>query len=102
MGLVVSWISRLLVLVVFVDMIMRNRFKTSFILAQEMERHLLVPIFPAGAGSPSPHNGHARVYRTDQWVNLNRALASMIKIVAQPSPGLMKCGRKSYDLSTNH
>jgi hypothetical protein len=57
----VSWVSLLLVLVVFVDVVMRYLFKTSFVFTQELEWHLFAFIFLIGAGYTLLHDGHVRV-----------------------------------------
>ncbi|MCB2148479.1 MAG: TRAP transporter small permease subunit [Deltaproteobacteria bacterium] len=60
-GRMVSWISLLLVLVVFVDVVMRYLFKVSFVFTQELEWHLFAFIFLIGAGYTLLHDGHVRV-----------------------------------------
>jgi TRAP-type mannitol/chloroaromatic compound transport system permease small subunit len=77
-GRMVSWVSLLLVLVVFVDVVMRYLFKTSFVFTQELEWHLFAFIFLIGAGYTLLHDGHVRVdiiyqrlgTRGRAWVNL--------------------------------
>ena len=77
-GRLVSWVSLLLVLVVFVDVVMRYLFKTSFVFTQELEWHLFAFIFLIGAGYTLLHDGHVRVDIIYQrlsvkgrgWVNL--------------------------------
>jgi TRAP-type mannitol/chloroaromatic compound transport system permease small subunit len=77
-GRIVSWVSLLLVLVVFVDVVMRYLFKTSFVFTQEMEWHLFAFIFLIGAGYTLLHDGHVRVdiiyqrlsVKGKAWVNL--------------------------------
>jgi TRAP-type mannitol/chloroaromatic compound transport system permease small subunit len=77
-GRMVSWVSLLLVLVVFVDVVMRYLFKTSFVFTQELEWHLFAFIFLIGAGYTLLHDGHVRVdiiyqrlaQRGRAWVNL--------------------------------
>lgn len=77
-GRMVSWVSLLLVLVVFVDVVMRYLFKTSFVFTQEMEWHLFAFIFLIGAGYTLLHDGHVRVDiiyqrlspKGQAWVNL--------------------------------
>jgi TRAP-type mannitol/chloroaromatic compound transport system permease small subunit len=60
-GRAVSWVTLLLVLVVFVDVVMRYLFKTTFVFTQEMEWHLFAFIFLIGAGYTLLHDGHVRV-----------------------------------------
>jgi len=77
-GRMVSWVSLLLVLVVFVDVFMRYLFRTSFVFTQELEWHLFAFIFLIGAGYTLLHDGHVRVdiiyQRLDAkgraWINL--------------------------------
>lgn len=77
-GRLVSWVTLLLVLVVFVDVVMRYLFKTSFVFTQELEWHLFAFIFLIGAGYTLLHDGHVRVDIIYQrlgakgraWINL--------------------------------
>jgi TRAP-type mannitol/chloroaromatic compound transport system permease small subunit len=77
-GRIVSWVSLLLVLVVFVDVVMRYLFKTSFVFTQELEWHLFAFIFLIGAGYTLLHDGHVRVdiiyqrlgVKGRAWINL--------------------------------
>ncbi|MBC2711680.1 MAG: TRAP transporter small permease subunit [Desulfosarcina sp.] len=77
-GRMVSWVSLLLVLVVFVDVVMRYLFKTSFVFTQELEWHLFAFIFLIGSGYTLLHDGHVRVDIIYQrlsakgraWINL--------------------------------
>ncbi len=57
----VSWVSALLVAVVFTDVVMRYLFNTSFVFTQELEWHLFAFIFLIGAGYTLLHDGHVRV-----------------------------------------
>lgn len=57
----VSWVTLLLVLVVFTDVVMRYAFRTSFVFVQEMEWHLFSFIFLIGAGCTLLRDGHVRV-----------------------------------------
>ena len=74
----VAWVTLLLVLVVFVDVVMRYAFKTSFVFVQELEWHLFAFIFLVGAGYTLLHDGHVRVDiiyqrlggRGRAWINL--------------------------------
>jgi TRAP-type mannitol/chloroaromatic compound transport system permease small subunit len=74
----VAWISLGLVLVVFVDVVMRYLFKTSFVFTQELEWHLFAFIFLIGAGYTLLKDGHVRVdifyqrlgYKSRAWINL--------------------------------
>jgi len=74
----VAWVSLLLVLVVFVDVVMRYAFNTSYVFTQELEWHLFAFIFLIGAGYTLLHDGHVRVDIIYQrlggkgraWINL--------------------------------
>jgi TRAP-type mannitol/chloroaromatic compound transport system permease small subunit len=74
----VAWVTLLLVVVVFVDVVMRYLFKTSFVFTQEMEWHLFAFIFLIGAGYTLLNEGHVRVdiiyqrlgTKARAWVNL--------------------------------
>jgi TRAP-type mannitol/chloroaromatic compound transport system permease small subunit len=57
----VAWVTLLVVLVVFVDVVMRYLFRTSFVFTQEMEWHLFAFIFLMGAGYTLLYDGHVRV-----------------------------------------
>ena len=74
----VSWVTLALVLVIFIDVIMRYLFNTSFVFTQEMEWHLFAFIFLIGAGYTLLHDGHVRVdiiyqrlgWKGQAWINL--------------------------------
>jgi len=73
----VAWVTLALVLVVFVDVVMRYLFNTSFVFTQELEWHLFGFIFLIGAGYTLLHDGHVRVdiiyqrlgFKGRAWVN---------------------------------
>lgn len=74
----VSWVTTLLVAVVFTDVVMRYTSDTSFVFIQELEWHLFGFIFLIGAGYTLLHNGHVRVDiiyqrlgpKGQAWINL--------------------------------
>lgn len=74
----VAWVTLGLVLVIFVDVVMRYMFRTSFVFTQELEWHLFAFIFLIGAGYTLLHDGHVRVdilyqrlgFRGRAWINL--------------------------------
>ena len=74
----VSWATFLVVIVVFIDVVMRYAFRTSFVFTQELEWHLFAFIFLMGAGYTLLQDGHVRVdifYQqfkpiTRAWINL--------------------------------
>ena len=77
-GRIVAWATALVVMVVFVDVVMRYAFRTSFVATQELEWHLFAFIFLMGAGYTLLKDGHVRVDifyqrmgpRARAWVNL--------------------------------
>ena len=60
-GRFVAWTTALVVAVVFIDVVMRYVFQTSFVFAQELEWHLFAFIFLIGAGCTLLKDGHVRV-----------------------------------------
>ena len=85
-GNFVSWTAALVVVVVFVDVVMRYAFKTSFVFTQELEWHLFAFIFLMGAGYTLLKDGHVRVDifyqrltpRGKAWINLIGVLLFLI------------------------
>ncbi len=77
-GNFVAWSTAVVVVVVFVDVVMRYAFKTSFVFTQELEWHLFAFIFLMGAGNTLLKDGHVRVdifyqrcsRKTQAWINL--------------------------------
>ncbi len=57
----VAWVTLLMVLVVFVDVVMRYLFNTSYVFTQELEWHLFAFVFLMGSGYTLLHDGHVRV-----------------------------------------
>jgi len=74
----VAWVTLGLVLVVFVDVVMRYLLNISFVFTQELEWHLFAFIFLIGAGYTLLYDGHVRVdiiyqrlgFKGKAWVNL--------------------------------
>lgn len=74
----VAWVTLGLVAVVFVDVVMRYLFNTSYVFAQELEWHLFAFIFLMGAGYTLLDDGHVRVdiiyqrlgSKARAWINL--------------------------------
>ncbi len=60
-GRFVAWTTALVVCVVFVDVVMRYAFKTSYVFTQELGWHLFAFIFLMGAGYTLLKDGHVRV-----------------------------------------
>jgi TRAP-type mannitol/chloroaromatic compound transport system permease small subunit len=77
-GNFVAWTTFLVVIVVFVDVVMRYAFKTSYVFTQELEWHLFAFIFLMGAGYTLLKDGHVRVDiiyqrlgpKAQAWINL--------------------------------
>ncbi len=77
-GVLVAWMTTLLVLNVFYDTIMRYAFKKGNIALQELEWHIFSVIFLIGAAYTLKHDGHVRVdiiytrlgQRAKAWINL--------------------------------
>jgi TRAP-type mannitol/chloroaromatic compound transport system permease small subunit len=87
-GRVVSWVTLLLVVVVFVDVVMRYLFKTSFVFTQELEWHLFAFIFLIGAGYTLLHDGHVRVDIIYQRLGVKgRAWINLIGVIFFLIPG---------------
>lgn len=82
----VAWVTLLMVLVVFVDVVMRYLFNTSFVFTQELEWHLFGFVFLTGAGYTLLHDGHVRVDifyqrlspKGKAWINLIGVLFFLI------------------------
>jgi TRAP-type mannitol/chloroaromatic compound transport system permease small subunit len=82
----VAWVTTGLVLVVFVDVVMRYLFNTSYVFTQELEWQLFAFIFLVGAGYTLLHDGHVRVDiiyqrlgpRGQAWTNLLGVLFFML------------------------
>lgn len=76
-GYLVSWLTTLLVITVFYDVIMRYVFKNGSIAVQELEWHIFSVIFLLGAAFTLKREGHVRVdilytrfsARTKAWIN---------------------------------
>jgi TRAP-type mannitol/chloroaromatic compound transport system permease small subunit len=74
----VAWVTLALVVVIFVDVVMRYLFNTSYVFTQELEWHLFGFIFLIGAGYTLLHDGHVRVdiiyqrlgLKGQAWINL--------------------------------
>ena len=82
----VAWVTALLVVVIFIDVMMRYAFNTSFVFTQELEWHLFGFIFLIGAGYTLLHDGHVRVdviyqrlgFKGRAWINLVGVLIFLI------------------------
>ena len=85
-GRFVAWATTIVVVVVFVDVVMRYVFNTSFVFTQELEWHLFAFIFLMGAGYTLLKDGHVRVdifyqrmsKKAQAWINLIGVLFFLI------------------------
>lgn len=85
-GRFVAWTTALVVVVVFVDVVMRYLLNTSYVFTQELEWHLFAFIFLIGAGYTLLKDGHVRVDiiyqrltpKAQAWVNLVGVLFFLI------------------------
>ena len=85
-GRMVAWVTLGLVIVIFVDVVMRYLFNTSYVFTQELEWHLFAFIFLIGAGYTLLHDGHVRVdifyqrlgFKGRAWVNLGGVLLFLL------------------------
>ena len=82
----VAWVTLALVLVIFVDVVMRYLFNKSFVFTQELEWHLFGFIFLIGAGYTLLHDGHVRVdiiyqrlgFKGQAWINMMGVIVFLI------------------------
>lgn len=82
----VAWVTFVMTLVVFTDVVMRYVLNLSFVFTQELEWHLFAFVFLMGAGYTLLHDGHVRVDivyqklgpRGRAWVNLLGVLFFLI------------------------
>jgi TRAP-type mannitol/chloroaromatic compound transport system permease small subunit len=85
-GRFVAWMTAVVVAVVFIDVVMRYAFKTSFVFTQELEWQLFSFIFLIGAGYTLLKDGHVRVDifyqrmtpKGQAWINLLGVLFFLI------------------------
>ena len=85
-GRFVAWSTAVVVVVVFVDVVMRYALNTSFVFVQELEWHLFAFIFLMGAGYTLLEDGHVRVdifyqqlsAKSRAWINLLGVLFFLI------------------------
>jgi TRAP-type mannitol/chloroaromatic compound transport system permease small subunit len=86
----VAWATLGLVLVVFVDVLMRYLFNTSFVFTQELEWHVFSFVFLLGAGYTLLYDGHVRVDIVYQAVRpKTRAWIDLVGVVFFLIPGCL-------------
>ena len=98
----VAWVTLGLVLVVFVDVVMRYLFNVSFVFTQELEWHLFGFIFLIGAGYTLLHDGHVRVDIIYQRLGLKgRAWINLLGVIFFLIPGCVMVISTSWKFAAN-
>ena len=98
----VAWVTLGLVLVVFIDVVMRYLFNTSFVFTQELEWHLFGFIFLIGAGYTLLHDGHVRVDIIYQRLGLKgRAWINFCGVILFLIPGCIMVMTTSWKFMAN-
>ena len=98
----VAWVTLALVLVIFVDVVMRYLFNTSFVFTQELEWHLFAFIFLIGAGYTLLHDGHVRVDIIYQRLGLKgRAWINLLGVIFFLIPGCLMVMITSWKFVAN-
>ena len=98
----VAWVTLLMVLVVFVDVVMRYLFNTSFVFTQELEWHLFGFVFLVGAGYTLLHDGHVRVDIFYQRLTpKGRAWVNLLGVVLFLIPGCIMVIETSWQFVTH-
>ncbi len=101
-GQLVAWVTLGLVLVVFIDVVMRYLFNTSFVFTQELEWHLFGFIFLIGAGYTLLHDGHVRVDIIYQRVGPKaQAWIDLIGVIFFLIPGCLMLIDTSWAFTVN-
>jgi TRAP-type mannitol/chloroaromatic compound transport system permease small subunit len=97
-----AWITLGLVLVVFIDVVMRYLFNISFVFTQELEWHLFGFIFLIGAGYTLLHDGHVRVDIIYQQLGLKgRAWVNFCGVLLFLIPGCIMVITTSWQFAAN-
>jgi len=98
----VSWVTLGLVLVVFIDVVMRYLLNTSYVFTQELEWHLFAFIFLMGAGYTLLHDGHVRVDIIYQRLGLKgRAWLNLLGVIFFLIPGCLMVISTSFKFAYN-
>ena len=98
----VAWVTAGLVMVVFVDVLMRYLFNTSFVFTQELEWHLFAFIFLIGAGYTLLHDGHVRVDIIYQRLGLKgQAWINLLGVIFFLIPGCLMVMSTSWKFALN-
>lgn len=98
----VSWVTLGLVLTVFIDVVMRYLFNTSYVFTQELEWHLFAFIFLIGAGYTLLHDGHVRVDIIYQRLGFKgRAWLNLLGVILFLIPGCLMVISTSFKFAYN-
>jgi len=98
----VAWATLGLVLVVFVDVVMRYLFNKSYVFTQELEWHLFGFIFLIGAGYTLLHDGHVRVDIIYQRLGIKgRAWTNLLGVILFLIPGCIMVITTSWQFAAN-
>ena len=98
----VAWATLGLVLVVFVDVVMRYLLNKSFVFTQELEWHLFGFIFLIGAGYTLLHDGHVRVDIIYQQLGIKgRAWTNLLGVIFFLIPGCIMVISTSWQFAAN-
>ncbi len=98
----VAWVTLGLVLVVFVDVVMRYLLNASFVFTQELEWHLFGFIFLIGAGYTLLHDGHVRVDIIYQRLGIKgRAWTNLLGVIFFLIPGCIMVISTSWQFAAN-
>ncbi len=98
----VAWVTLALVVVIFIDVVMRYLFNTSFVFTQELEWHLFGFIFLIGAGYTLLHDGHVRVDIIYQRLGIKgRAWINLLGVIFFLIPGCLMVMTTSWKFALN-
>ena len=98
----VAWATLGLVLVVFVDVVMRYLLNKSYVFTQELEWHLFGFIFLIGAGYTLLHDGHVRVDIIYQRLGIKgRAWTNLLGVILFLIPGCIMVISTSWQFVAN-
>jgi TRAP-type mannitol/chloroaromatic compound transport system permease small subunit len=89
-GRFTAWVTLVLVVVVFSDVVMRYLFNKSFVFTQELEWQLFAFVFLIGAGSTLLGDGHVRVdILYQRWGPKAKAWLNLLGVVTALIPGCL-------------
>ena len=98
----VAWVTLVLVVVIFIDVVMRYLFNTSYVFTQELEWHLFAFIFLIGAGYTLLQDGHVRVDIIYQRLGLKgQAWINLLGVIFFLIPGCLMVISTSWKFALN-